>query len=476
MINAHTHIFTIRHVPDRFGKRLVPVIGRMISLQFVTRLVSPFLRKNGQLQTNKVIWVVKVASRVFAFLIGRMLRFVGIKELFKNLIGALNKDFLSRVLRLIDYATLEYPNNNQEVLFNMLQSYYPVNTRFVVLTMDMEMMSAGAPAEDFDDQLKEIKALKVKYGELIVPFLCIDPRRLTASGKLQKSYQYYFDLLESGVYEGIKLYPALGYYPFDWRLLPFYQCAIERNLPIMTHCSRGPVFDRRSWHSEMQIHPFTKTSFLNRKPRFGGVKTDYTAQYTHPLNYLVMTNSAYLKHYLEGVEITEMDERTFAAWQEVQSYLGIQSGAVDIPDLSQLKFCLAHWGGGDEWDRYLADYTFKPYDANSPLDGLHNAQKFEYVWQNYSWFNLINQMLLDDRFQFYTDISFTLHEEKYLNTLKVHLSDPALSNIRNRVIFGTDYYVVSHKETEREFGIDVRGQLGEDLWKQIAEKNPQNYL
>ena len=57
--------------------------------------------------------------------------------------------------------------------------------------------------------------------------------------------------------------------------------------------------------------------------------------------------------------------------------------------------------------------------------------------------------------------------------LRVQLVDPLM---RERILFGTDYYVVSNKETEREFSIDVRGNIGEDFWKQISEVNPQNYL
>ena len=57
--------------------------------------------------------------------------------------------------------------------------------------------------------------------------------------------------------------------------------------------------------------------------------------------------------------------------------------------------------------------------------------------------------------------------------LKVNLLHP---RIRERVLFGTDYYVVSHKETEREFAIDVRGALEPTLWKQISYTNPTTYL
>jgi uncharacterized protein len=44
------------------------------------------------------------------------------------------------------------------------------------------------------------------------------------------------------------------------------------------------------------------------------------------------------------------------------------------------------------------------------------------------------------------------------------------------VLFGTDYYMVEQETSERAFGLNLRGELGEVLWKQIAEDNPKNFL
>jgi predicted TIM-barrel fold metal-dependent hydrolase len=285
-----------------------------------------------------------------------------------------------------------------------------------------------------------------------------------AEDEARWSYADYFSRLDSGKYKGLKLYPALGYYPFDWRIIPIFQYALNLGLPVMTHCSRGPVYYRGRWKAQdFGTHPFNGMA-LERKPTFGTHRTHFSANFTHPLNYLVLTNPDYLQQYLTNVKLTPAE-------LEFVKENNLDAMFKEAPDLRKLKICLAHWGSGEEWDRYLTDYTFRPIDR--PLEGLTSIEKFEEIWETYSWYSIINHMISDSTYRFYTDISFTLHDAKYLNLLKVSLIK---DEIASRVLFGTDFYVVSHKETEREFSIDVRGYIGEENWKRIAEVNPMTYL
>ncbi|MFT5194978.1 MAG: hypothetical protein ACI85U_001992 [Candidatus Promineifilaceae bacterium] len=82
----------------------------------------------------------------------------------------------------------------------------------------------------------------------------------------------------------------------------------------------------------------------------------------------------------------------------------------------------------------------------------------------------------------YTDISYTIFEQpgKNLNRfyftdyLKVLLED---NNLRERVMFGTDYYRVEQEDiSEREVSILLRSRLGKYLFFQIAHTNPMEYL
>jgi hypothetical protein len=46
-----------------------------------------------------------------------------------------------------------------------------------------------------------------------------------------------------------------------------------------------------------------------------------------------------------------------------------------------------------------------------------------------------------------------------------------------KVLFGSDYYMVeSEKYSEKRLSIDLRAELGEDKFWQIANVNPKKYL
>ena len=120
----------------------------------------------------------------------------------------------------------------------------------------------------------------------------------------------------------------------------------------------------------------------------------------------------------------------------------------------KLRICLAHFGGTEEWKRYLRDPWFPTNER--------------------SWLSIIADMIKVHP-NLFTDISFTLfHYQENMPTLKVFLSD---QRIRERVLFGSDYYMVElHNATEREVSIRLRAELGEALFRQIAETNPRAYL
>ena len=46
-----------------------------------------------------------------------------------------------------------------EILENIFK-FYPIETKFVVWTMDMAYMGAGEPKQPYDDQLKELAEAK----------------------------------------------------------------------------------------------------------------------------------------------------------------------------------------------------------------------------------------------------------------------------------------------------------------------------
>jgi uncharacterized protein len=115
----------------------------------------------------------------------------------------------------------------------------------------------------------------------------------------------------------------------------------------------------------------------------------------------------------------------------------------------QMNVCLAHWGSEVSWHQYLENPKSKT-----------------------NWFNIINEMMKEHS-NLYTDISFTLNDTRFFSVLKVFLYD---EKIKEKVLFGSDYYMVETKSSERKFGFDLRAYLGEDLYKAIAHTNPKKYL
>jgi predicted TIM-barrel fold metal-dependent hydrolase len=114
-----------------------------------------------------------------------------------------------------------------------------------------------------------------------------------------------------------------------------------------------------------------------------------------------------------------------------------------------INLCLGHWGSEKAWDEYLED---------------PNNDK--------SWFNIIKDMIKKYP-NLYTDVSFTLNRTEYFSILKIFLLD---KSIKPKVLFGSDYYMVETKTTEKKFCFDLRAFLGEDLWKAISYTNPKKYL
>lgn len=190
--NCHMHIFTVDHVPVNF-----------LPLGFASLMKVPLLRSP--------------------------LRF-----LLVNLNPFSNRDLFERYSNFIKIST----NKTQEDIFKVVRSYYPLDTKFVVLPMDMAYMEAGRVPVDIDVQHDELYRLSQKYPEQIIPFAAVDPRRPRVLDSLK-------ELVETKGFRGVKLYPPLGYMPNHPNLIEVYQYAEKTNIPVMSHCSRGGVRNKK---------------------------------------------------------------------------------------------------------------------------------------------------------------------------------------------------------------------------------------
>src|SRR4030042_1410547 len=250
--NCHTHIFSSKHVPERYLPcRLVKLLARLKHPEWL-------------------FWVLNYMD------------------------SSSNYDFYDRRAWIIKQARKK---TQKEILDNLID-FYPPDTKFVILTMDMEYMKAGKPEKSYLKQLKHIINLPAKYKKRIYPFVFADPRRPRILNFVKK--------YKGKGFLGIKIYPAFGYWPFDQHLMPVFKYASKNSIPVMTHCNPRGEHTREKRKNLPKVHPRTgeELKWKCRKKR-----RDY---FGDPDNYRFVLDR--------------------------------------YPDL---KICFAHFGGTDEMDNFL---------------------------------------------------------------------------------------------------------------------------
>jgi hypothetical protein len=421
--NCHAHCFTYDHVPEYF---LTP------------RVAISWLLHHKKLRS----YIQKAPSTGNFGIMGKLLLF---------LLGS-DKEKLIRYMNFIKYGD----RKTSEDVIKSMQHYYPKHTGYVFLTMDMEYMGAGVPKTDFEEQLKQLEGVKRNphWENIIYPFIFCDPRRLQPEHPREVAVKTSFSgkrfedglksLISNKYYQGIKLYPALGYYPFDKRMKNVYDFAVDNCIPLTTHCTIGPVHFKYKLDDKEHFHPFLNKDLPPEK------QVHFQRYFTHPLNFECLLNHSLLKRY----------------WGE------------DAPDYTNLKICLGHWGTCSDWHNYLenpwSDIAARKKTTDWPALELDNWFIDEaHAGYNYSWFTIICDLMRKYP-NVYTDISYTLNDQTLLPLLKMILQSD--DKIRERVLFGTDFYLVSKDISERLYGINVRSYLGNELFEQIAITNAERFL
>ncbi len=428
-----------------------------------------------------------IATLLLFFPSGRNLLLFLLKQavtLFVRLPGKQYKELWRRYKTIGRFARYR----KQQDIFEALAGQYPPDMRFVILPMDMTYMGAGKTKSSYADQLRELVHLKTKssFRDRVFPFVFVDPRRMDEdsgffnwslkNGKVALEDCLIRTLIEEQGFAGFKIYPALGYYPFDLRLLPLWKYAAERKLPIMTHCIRGIIYYRGPKKKEWDTHPvFRQTMGGDRYdplllPQWKG--KDFQVNFTHPLNYLCLLDEQLLA-------------QVIAAHPSLWGLFGYdeKSGTVSS-GLRDLKICFGHFGGEDEWWRFLeADravyarqlFTHPDRGVDFTRDGQggFSPAKLEQLWRSTDWYTLINSMMLQYP-GVYADISYILHDAPaVLPLLKETLRHPKRAE---RVLYGTDFYVVRNHRSDKDMHAGIRAGLTDAEYDLIARHNPERWL
>ncbi|MEZ5195938.1 MAG: amidohydrolase family protein [Bacteroidales bacterium] len=362
--NIHTHIFNIDCAPRRFiGIKLPQII---------------YNRK-----------IVKGVTKVLKYIIPS------------------NADILDRYANFLLIGT----RKNQSLIWEDLVSAYPhLKTRFVVLSLDMDKMGAGDPGNNYETQITQLFEVKQKFPNQLLPFVCVDPRKTYPFGVrtyLEEKFLRYG-------FVGIKLYPALGFYPFDPELEAVYRFACEKKLPVMVHCTKGGVWFQGKIGPEHVLpenfnpEPVNKYNYHNQiKDRNRKFKNNFS----NPKNY-----------------------------EEV------------LKVFPNLKLCFGHFGGSGE----------------IKISQKHGSDTKE------TNFYLKIKDLMERYDNVYADISYTLSEIKKIEATL--LADLTHVKYKERIMFGTDFYMTIQENSEKKLVDNLLKCISSDDFHQIAAANSRKYL
>lgn len=481
---------------DQYSSLLKPILEQnSLHLPWLDRL-DAWLSSSG-LVIITGSWMVKAIVLIVFFLLfptGQNLLLFIVKKsnrFFKMLPGKQTSELLKRYLNIVRFANYK----EQSLVFSRLIKQYPPGSRMVVLPMDMTFMSAGKPRRGYAHQMEMLARIKKNHEESFFPFVFVDPRRTEAGGKTFLSYTakdgtitlgdcFIKDYIETNDFSGFKIYPALGYFPFDERLLPLWKYAADRQIPIMTHCIRGVIYYRGRKQASWDTHPVFREYLGPDDPNYQASPSDYRPMllpqmkavdvqeiFTHPLNYACL----YKKELL--IKIV----RKHPSLYEVFGY-DPQTDTMKH-DLSHLKLCFGHFGGEDEWLKYFEkDRTnFGHHLTQFPDDGidfLKNSrdqfrESHDNLWYSADWYSIICSLILQHD-QVYADISYILHGD--LVILPLLRSTLQHKKLKTRVLYGSDYYVVRNHKSDKNMLADIQGGLLKAEFDQIARVNPVSFL
>lgn len=372
--NCHTHIFNLSSAPERFMY--------LFKSKFLSSLLTPVL---------KTKWGGKLLSGV---------------------LGPFDKKAAS----FIRIGT----EKTQDMIFLELAGNYEPGSRFVVLTINFEFMGAGTSKINYETQLQQVIEVKKLHPDTCLPFLSIDPRMGTGNYIRQFTEQY----IKQG-FVGIKLYPSLGYYPFDPRLQEVYRYADENQIPIMTHCTKQGIY-----FYEPQPLPKSMAhaeSFNPPPPElFGNVSWSSTVQ-----------NSEFCDNFLDP-----------------RNYINV------LNKYPNLKICLAHYGGETEITKNI------PIPQNEEAHNWYRIIRDEILLAKDNNGNLKYKNV-------YADVSYSLFNSSIHPLIKEDLQNP---DLRGRILFGTDFFMTEQENPERKLYTDLINDLGSTDFYQIANTNAVAYL
>ena len=424
--NIHTHIFNTDCAPDRF-LMVIP---------------SAFIRKHAK----------RIKNGLDAKISYKILNGLG-KFLSKR--ATLKRGMFDKTIAFLDIGT----EKEQSDIFNIAfetEKKYDANARLIALSLDMDHMDSfpSEKMKPFRTQLEELKNLKRYYPDQLFLFLGIDPRNKKGNELLNWAKSY----LEHGTEKnginfpffcGIKLYPALGFFPFDPALDELYAYCESKRIPIITHCTRvGSMYIGENIE---QLIPDEPNMIL----------PENNSSAEHARKEIIERIQRYRKK--GWIKNNEKAENDLACdlFCHPQNYIPI------LEKYPNLKICLAHLGGANEIKNANHEKTL-----GIELSEIRKTD-------GYNWFDSIKNYLVEYP-NLYSDISYTLSEFKDQLVLEkiialMETKDKQHTELGNRILFGTDFFMTEQENKESELYLIAQATLGK-WFEKISRENNQRFL
>ena len=261
---------------------------------------------------------------------------------------------------------------------------------------------------------------------------------------------------QPGIFLGFKLYTGLGWQPLDPRLphlLAFYRWCAREGVPLVEHCSPGPMYTHDwpfYWDHE---HPGSYENYC--RPILAKYKEERRKLAGNP-DAIIFLQQTYQKKLLD--EYKESVRQIFVskfvgpdAWEE----------ALEKVHDNDLRLCLAHCGGSENMD---------------------NGLQFGGDWPR------TIASLAKSNSSLYTDFSCFDVEKNGPNIVNFLSTNQHLDN---RILFGTDWYLITLPTFTGFFSGDLAYRLyctnfkrlldspslaGRNLWRRMTFLNPFRFF
>ena len=407
--NVHCHIFTDRHTPDDF------LATRLKNLSVAIRIKNAV--RNSPIATGTI----------------------GFFNFFSNVLKGVETELNVRGLtRMLQVATL---TKQADILREEQKSnkfFQGETVRYVPLSLNMDYQTdyLSVYMAKYEVQVQELAGVKASAPNTILPFFSLDPRVGTTPDEVFEEFMKKWDITQlknqdgtsrtdgySNLFSGIKIYPALGFFVWDWRLAKVWAYAEKHNIPIMTHCTRVG-----SWYCGEGIMQITN-GYLAQLKAAGVGGPDKPIGYPHP-NYAKIERLLTIVANPKAEGYTdELREAQFAT----EIFSNPYTFAPILAEFPALKICFAHFGGSEEL-------------INEGPEKILKMKRCEEKEGLLAWDKQIEDMILaDDSNNIYTDISFILastngQQLPGLNAIVAKaLAQPKLAE---RILWGNDSFLV----------------------------------